>query len=86
MRKVIRPRERMIKLSIGSSQLYESIARGILAPFFAILGSKAKGCFDDDDDEVMEARAGGANDDQVRELVRRQVARRKARLAELKVA
>lgn len=81
-----RPRERMLKLGIRSSAYHEAIQNGLIAPTFSILGSRGQGAFAHEDDEVLEARAAGATDDQVRAIVRRQVERRKARFDELKVA
>ena len=85
-RTIIRRPEIMERLGLGSSSMHEAESEELLPQLFKILGSRASGVFSDELDEVIEARAAGASDDDVRHLVRRQVARRKARFDELKVA
>lgn len=85
-KKVVRPAEIMERASCGSSAMHDAEADDLLPKLFKILGGRASGVFEHELDEVLEARAAGATDDQVRAIVRRQVARRKARFDELKVA
>lgn len=63
----------------------ERIKDGLLPPPFA-LGGRARGWLSAELEEIAAALAAGATDDEIRGIVRSQVERRKARLAELKAA
>lgn len=57
------------------------IASGLLPPQFS-LGGLASGWYEIELKEIAAARAAGASDDDVREIVKRQIERRKARAVE----
>ena len=76
----------MKRAACGHSAFHEAVANELMPRPFKFFGSRASGVFSDELDEVLESRAAGASDDQVRAIVRRQVARRQARFDELKVA
>lgn len=64
------------------STVYADRAEGLL-PEPVKLGNRAIGFPSDEIDRVMEARAAGASRDQLKELVKRLMAQRSKRLAEL---
>lgn len=84
--RVLRPTEIMDRCGLRSSAMNEAVGQGILPSLFKVLGGRASGCFEHELNEVLEARAAGAGDDEIRAIVRRQVERRKSRFAELRVA
>lgn len=85
-RKIVRPFDVRARAGLGNTAVHEFERAGLLPQFFKIGGGRASGCFEDELDEVLEARSAGATDDDVRAIVRRQVERRKARFAELRAA
>ena len=84
--KILRPNEIMARASCGSSALHDAVADDLLPKLFKILGGRASGIFEHELDEVLTARAAGASDEQVRQIVRRQVAQRRASFESLLVA
>jgi hypothetical protein len=84
--RVLRPTEIMERCGLRSSAMNAAVNEGLLPPLFKVLGGRASGCFEHELNEVLEARAAGAADDEIRAIVSRLVDRRKARLAELRVA
>lgn len=85
-RRILRAIEIRTRTGLGNTAVHEFERHGLLPQFFKIGGGRASGCFEDELDEVLEARAAGAPDEDIKAIVRRQVERRKARFAELKAA
>ena len=83
---VLRPAEVMARTGLGNTAMHEAEADGLLPQFFKINGGRASGVFEHELDEILEARAGDATDDEVRPLVRRQLEHRKKRFDELRAA
>lgn len=82
--KILRPAGVMERAGMKITATYEAEAAELLPQFFKINGGRASGVFEDELEEVLDARAGGATDEEVRRIVRRQVERRKKRLEELR--
>lgn len=85
-RKVLRPADIAKRVGCGQTAAFEAVANELLPALFKVLGSRAKGCFEHELDEVLDARAAGASDDDIRAIVSRQIERRKARFDELRSA
>ena len=83
---ILRPAQVMARAGLGNTAMHEAEADELLPRFFKINGGRASGIFEHELDAVLEARAAGATNDQIREIVRRQVVQRKARFDALKVA
>jgi len=65
MRKLLRPKQ----IGISSSTVWELQQLGLYPKFFKIYGSKAAGIFEDEHNKIMTARAAGASNEQISELV-----------------
>lgn len=74
---VIRPAEIRAKAGIGKTAFYEQERDELWPQLFSNTGGRAKCCFEHEVDEVLEARAAGANDEEIRAIVRQQVERRR---------
>lgn len=85
-RNILRPADIMARVQCRSSAMHEAVADQLLPQLFKVLGSRASGCFEHELDEVLEARAAGATDEQVRAIVRRQIERRQERFNTVRVA
>ncbi len=83
-KKICRPEEIQARTGLRSSAMHEAVANELLPRLFKVLGGRASGCLEHELDEVLDARAAGATDEEVRAIVRRQIARRQTRLAELR--
>lgn len=71
--RILRPADVKAAASIGTTAMYQASADGLLPPFFKIIGSRASGMFAHELDEILAARAAGADDKSVREIVSRQL-------------
>lgn len=85
-KRVIRALQVRARTGLGNTAVHEFERAGLLPQFFKISGGRASGCFEDELDEVLDARAAGATDDDIKAIVHRQVERRKARFAALRAA
>lgn len=83
---VIRALQVRARTGLGNTAVHEFERAGLLPQFFKVGGGRASGCFEDELDEVLDARAAGATDEEIRALVTRQVERRKARFAASRAA
>lgn len=79
---ILRPQAAIARSALKRTAFYAQIQRGTLpAPFS--LGERATGFIAEEIDAVLAARAAGASDAEVRELVEAMQQQRKARAAEL---
>jgi prophage regulatory protein len=79
---MLRRPETRARVKRGNTSIYVDVAAGLLPPPVR-LGARCVAWPAHELDEIVAARAGGANDEQVRALVRRQIEARKQALEAL---